>query len=168
MYCQTPNRSPAAAQPVSTDALPDDIDARYVVARLEEAGTTMLCLPHMGPTTKLRSVRYDVVHTAIDACGWQAAEARVRPSVPGAAAVSRMDEALGWIGLIPQDKYVLRRILGARALVGPLTGRHLYPWRRLAGLLGADHKAIQRWHGQGVAMIVAALQPQSQKCAIRR
>jgi hypothetical protein len=134
-----------------------DIDQRYVIARLEEAGTTMLCLPHAGSTPKLRMVRYDVVHSAIDAYGWQSAETRIRPPTPSSAAVSRMDEALGWIGLIPQDKYVLRRIVGARSLVGPLTGRHLYPWRRLASVLGADHKAIQRWHGQGIALIVAGL-----------
>ena len=52
---------------------------------------------------------------------------------------------------------MLRRIVGARSLVSPVTERHLYSWRRLATLLGADHKAIQRWHGQGVALIVAAL-----------
>jgi hypothetical protein len=33
----------------------------------------------------------------------------------------------------------------------------LFPWRRLGKALGADHKAIQRWHAQGIAMIVAAL-----------
>lgn len=157
MHCQTYNNNSSDLPPNSGCDFSGDIDARYVVARLEEAGTTMLCLPHSGPTTKLRMVRYDVVHSAIDAYGWQTAETRIRPPAPDSAAVSRMDEALGWIGLIPQDKYVLRRIVGARSLVGPLTGRHLYPWRRLANVLGADHKAIQRWHGQGVAMIVSGL-----------
>jgi hypothetical protein len=66
-----------------------------------------------------------------------------------------------WITAIPHDKYVLRRIVGARSLVSPITERHLYPWRRLAALLGADHKAIQRWHAQGIAMIVSALNHQS-------
>ena len=28
---------------------------------------------------------------------------------------------------------------------------------RLGKALGADHKAIQRWHAQGIAMIVAVL-----------
>jgi hypothetical protein len=43
------------------------------------------------------------------------------------------------------------------ALVHPITERHLYPWRRLATALGADHKAVQRWHAQGIGLIVAAL-----------
>jgi hypothetical protein len=68
-----------------------------------------------------------------------------------------MDEALGWIPLIPRDRSVLRRIVGARALINPLTDRHLYPWRRLGTMLGADHKAVQRWHAQGVDIIVSAL-----------
>ena len=46
---------------------------------------------------------------------------------------------------------------GARALVHPLTGRHLYAWRRLGDMLGADHKSVQRWHGQAIKMIHAAL-----------
>ena len=157
MSCLTFDSNTANSHSHAGVGYPHDIDARYVVARLEEAGTTMLCLPHSGPTTKLRMVSYDVVHSAIDAYGWQTAEARIRPPAPRSAAVSRMDEALGWIALIPQDKYVLRRIVGARSLVGPLTGRHLYPWRRLAAVLGADHKAVQRWHGQGITLIVAGL-----------
>jgi hypothetical protein len=68
-----------------------------------------------------------------------------------------MDEAMGWIPLIPVDRYVLRRIVGARALVHPITERNLYPWRRLAVAIGADHKAVQRWHAQGIALIVSAL-----------
>jgi hypothetical protein len=68
-----------------------------------------------------------------------------------------MDEAMGWIPLIPLDRYVLRRIVGARSLVNPTTDRHLFPWRRLGAVLGADHKAVQRWHRQGIGMIVAAL-----------
>ena len=44
---------------------------------------------------------------------------------------------------------MLRRIVGARSLVHPMTGRHLYSWRRLGTAIGADHKAVQRWHAQG-------------------
>jgi hypothetical protein len=70
-----------------------------------------------------------------------------------------MDEALAWIPMIPQDRYVLRRVVGARSLVHPITDRHLFPWRRLGAVLGADHKAVQRWHAQGIALIVASLIP---------
>lgn len=131
------------------------IDADYVVYRLEEAGSTLLALPGTGWSTKLRSSSLEIVRTALEAYGW--AEARIRPAVPSAEKITRMDQALGWIPLIPLDRYVLRRVVGARSLVHPLTDRHLYPWRRLGAALGADHKAVQRWHAQGVGMIVQAL-----------
>ena len=57
----------------------------------------------------------------------------------------------------PADRVVLRRIVGARCLVSPTTERHLFTWRRLAGVVGADHKAVQRWHAQGIGLIVDSL-----------
>ena len=131
------------------------VDADYVVYRLEEAGATLLALPGTGWTTRLRSSSLDIVRTALESYGWT--EAEVRPAVPSSARIDRMDEALRWLSLIPQDRYVLRRIVGARSLVHPVKDRHLFPWRRLGAVLGADHKAVQRWHAQGIALIVAAL-----------
>ena len=132
-----------------------EIDADYVVYRLEEAGATLLALPGTGWSTRLRTSSLEIVRTALEAYGWT--EARIRPAVPSAEKITRMDEALSWIPLIPLDRYVLRRVVGARSLVHPITDRHLFPWRRLGKALGADHKAIQRWHAQGIALIVAAL-----------
>lgn len=140
------------------------IDGETVIYRLEEAGRTMLALPPSGYSTRLRTSKLDVVRSALDGYGWDspgsnsgAGQTRLRPPVPPAEAITRMDEAMGWIALIPADRYVLRRIVGARSLVSPTTERHLFAWRRLGLLLGADHKAVQRWHAQGIALIVAGL-----------
>jgi hypothetical protein len=130
-------------------------DADYIVYRLEEAGATLLALPGTGWSTRLRSSALEIVRTAVDAYGWEATQ--IRPSVPPADKIDRMDEAMGWIALIPTDRYVIRRVVGARSLVHPISDRHLYPWRRLGVALGADHKAVQRWHAQGIAMILAGL-----------
>lgn len=132
-------------------------DAEYVLYRLEEAGRTLLALPNTGPNTQLRTTRHDVVQSAVEAYGWARVDARLRPATPGADQITRMDEALDWIPQIPIDRYVLRRIVGARSLVSPITERHLFSWRRLGDLLGADHKAIQRWHAQAIDIIVSAL-----------
>ncbi|MDR3520419.1 MAG: DUF6362 family protein [Acidocella sp.] len=132
-----------------------EIDAVSVVARLEAAGATLLAMPGQGYSTGLRQMRFDIVHTALEAYGWEAPPLRA-PS-PGAVAISEMDEVFGWLRFIPDGHYVMRRVVGARALVHPLTGRYLFTWRRLAATLGADHKSVQRWHGQGVAMVVSAL-----------
>lgn len=133
----------------------DRVDGGFVVYRLEEAGATLLALPASGYSPRLRLSKLDVVEAAVEAYGWTTG--RVRPAAPCSAQIGRMDEAMGWISLIPPDRFVLRRIVGARSLVSPVTERHLYSWRRLASVLGADHKAVQRWHGQGVDMMVAAL-----------
>ena len=132
------------------------IDAELVIARLEEAGQTLLSLPRSGPTTGLRQTRHQFVADALDAYG-ASEHGRPRPAVPSALRITRMDQALAWIPLIPPEKLVLRRIVGCRSLVSPVIGRHLYSWRRLARLLGADHKAIQRWHATGIDLIVSTL-----------
>jgi hypothetical protein len=129
--------------------------AAALVARLEDAGSTLLAMPNSGYSPHLRMMRYEVVHSALDAYGWE--PTRVRTPHPSGAAIDRMDEALGWLSIIPEDRFVLRRILGARALTHPLTGRHLYPWRRLGTTLGADHKSVQRWHKDGLGFILTGL-----------
>lgn len=135
------------------DGLP--ASAEWVIARLEEAGTTLLALPNSGPSTRLVQSGMEWVRSAAESYG--AARARIRPAVPSAAHISRMDESYLWLTRIPQDKYVLRKIVGARSLVHPMTGRHLFSWRRLGTAIGADHKAVQRWHAQGIDHVVACL-----------
>ena len=136
-------------------AHPAGSEAERIIERLEEAGRTLLSLPHTGPTTRMVQSSYEWARDMSQA--YASRDARIRPAIPGAAQITRMDEALGWIPLIPIDRYVLRRIVGARSLINPMTGRYLYTWRRLGTAIGADHKAVQRWHAQGIGMIAAAL-----------
>jgi hypothetical protein len=143
----------AMRMPLAADARL--FDAELVIYRLEEAGAALLALPGTGWSTRLRGSSLEIVRTAIENYGWTTN--RIRPPVPSAAQITRMDEAMSWIPLIPVDRYVLRRIVGARSLVHPITERHLFPWRRLATALGADHKAVQRWHAQGIDLIALAL-----------
>jgi hypothetical protein len=126
-----------------------------LVACLEEAGATLLSLPRTGFSPALKTAALPILREAAEGYGWSAAE--VRPAMPSASRISRMDMALGYLALIPQDRYLLRRIIGCRALVHPISGRHLFSWRRLAEVLGADHKAIQRWHAEGIRIIIFAL-----------
>ena len=126
-----------------------------MIYRLEEAGATLLALPGTGWTTRLRTSSLEIVRTALESYGWT--ETRIKPPVPSSEKITRMDEAMGWLPLIPVDRYVIRRVVGARSLVHPITDRYLFPWRRLGAALGSDHKAVQRWHAQGIDMIVSAL-----------
>ena len=140
-------------------------DAELVTYRLEEAGATLLALPGTGWSTRLRASSLEIVRAAVESYGWS--EKHIRPPIPSAARITRMDEALAWIPLIPIDRYVLRRIVGARSLVHPITERHLYPWRRVATAIGADHKAVKRWHTQGIDLIVARLNAGQQLAGAR-
>ena len=132
-----------------------DSAAELVTARLEEAGRALLSLPNTGPSTRLVQSGLEWVRDAAETHADP--RARLRPAVPDAATITRMDEALAWITLIPVDQFILRRVVGARSLVSPMTGRHLFSWRRVALAVGADHKAVQRWHSQGIAIIVRKL-----------
>jgi Domain of unknown function (DUF6362) len=136
-----------------TDAPVDD---RYVVAMLEDAGRTLLSLPSGGGfSTALQGSGMDVVRNFMDAYGWT--EIRVRPPTPSAVAIDTMDHTFRWLRFIPQDRYVLRRIVGARSLVHPITDRHLYAWRRIGSTLGCDYRAVERWHREAIDLIVAKL-----------
>ena len=152
--CRSFNRTDKITVHIHRNAV---YDAQLIMARLEEAGRALLALPPSGYSTGLRMNVATLVRCMIEAGGSEPEHPRIHPPVPSAAGITRMDQALGWIQLIPRDRSVLRRIVGARALVNPLTDRHLYPWRRLGTMLGADHKAVQRWHAQGVDIIVSAL-----------
>jgi hypothetical protein len=132
----------------------DDLPA-LIVARLEEAGATLLALPPSGWSTGMGTGWPDVVHDAVEAYGWTGAE--TRPARPQAEAISRMDEAMAWLGAIPSDRFTLRRVVGARALVSPRTQNHIFSWRKLGDVLRADYRVVQAWHAQGIDLIASAM-----------
>jgi len=136
---------------------PDD-----VIARLEQAGATLLAL-RLAPVCpqEPRSSLPEPVRDVSASYGW--AKATGRPATPCGAAIDMMDEALGWVSLIPADRYVLRRIINARALVSPSTGRHLFTWSAIGRLIGADRRAVTRWHAQGIGIIAKALHASQQR-----
>ena len=132
------------------------LDAELVVGRLEQAGMTLLAMRDRSPyPPPYRCALPEPVREAIEAYGWEDAE--VRPAIPSSADITRADITFAWLALIPQHRYVLRRIVASRALVSPTNGRHILGWRRLARLVRADHHAIQRWHAQGIEIIINAL-----------
>lgn len=134
-----------------------DLDAAYVTARLEEAGRAMLCIPSTGYSTGLSSGGLDFVRETIEAYGWS--DVATRPAYPEPRLITRMDEALAWISTL-ESNVVTRRILSARALVHPTTDRHLFTWRQIGKTIGAEHKAVQRWHTAGIAKILKKLEAQ--------
>ena len=142
------------------------LTAEMVILRLEEAGRTLLSLPGKGCFPSAEGSSWpDVVHAAVEAYGYGQHE--IRPPVPSAAAISRMDEAFTWIGMIPNSQRSHRRIVWMRLMVHPVNDRHLWSWRRIGRAFGWDHRAIQRWHAEGIDMIVAAARGRGQPVAVK-
>ena len=78
-----------------------------MIYRLEEAGQTLLALPNTGYSTRLRTSSIDIIRSALEGYGWENQrndKPRLRPAMPDSARITRMDEALGWIPTIPQDR----------------------------------------------------------------
>ena len=135
------------------------VDAELVTHRLEVAGATLLAMRdrHPGPAP-YRCALPEVLHGFWDAYGRDTtSETENRPSPPPGRAIDAMDATYAWLALIPQHRFVLRRIVAARSLIHPTTGKHVYTWRRLGDVIHADYRAVKRWHRQGIAIIVAAL-----------
>jgi hypothetical protein len=97
----------------------------------------------------------EVIREVIESYGWTAAECR--PAIPDSAAISRMDLTYRWLSYVPDHRRVMRRIVACRSLVSPVTGKHIIPWRRLGEICRADYRAVQRWHHQGIGLIVQGI-----------
>jgi|ERR1700722_149415 len=136
------------------------IDSERVIHDLERAGATLLAMRTRSPyPAPYRCALPEVLRDIYDVWDWKepATAYDNRPAIPNAAAVTAMDATWKWLQHIPQHRHVLRKIVSVRALVNPITGKHVIPWRRLGIVIHADHHAAQRWHHQGIDIIVRAL-----------
>lgn len=128
-----------------------------VAERLEEAARTLKSLPARGCFPQGLSARWpEPVRSFWET--WNAlpdrgarkrySEARLENrSVPGAAAIDRMDEALAWLTWVPERRKV--RVLWARALgVRPTV---------LARTLGCHRDTVTVWQRQGLEAIARRL-----------
>lgn len=132
----------------------EPITREYVIARLEEAGSTLLAmhLGRVGPSERVTAAWPEMLRDSFIDLPDPHRKIRM---VPGADKITRMDEALGWIELVPNATY--RRVLCARCLVLPQSGRHLRSWSSIARTLHADREAVQWWHDKAICQLVSAL-----------
>lgn len=135
---------PASADPTGRKA--------WVIGRLEEAGRVTLSLPDRCPRSV--TMNWQIVRSFWECYGTTPERAPVLR--PTGEEIDRMDEAFQWIAAEP--RVAIRRVLGLRCLIHPLTYRHHYSWREIGRLLGCDYRSVQLWHGHGVNGIVARLQ----------
>ena len=79
---------------------------------------------------------------------------RIRPLQ---SQIDQMDEALQWV-FDHVENPIHRKIVFARAMLHPLSGRHIVSYRRLGRLLGMDHKAVKVWHDKALEAIRSGLE----------
>jgi hypothetical protein len=132
--------------------IPATIDAAYVVERLEEAGRTLMALPSNAPRLGQRVQTYGYNAPVLKG---ELPDARKRLPRPDAAAISRMDEAYGWLAWIGNAS--VRRVVSMRSLIGPETGKAVHSWAKVGRAVGASYRAVQGWHAKGLETIAGAL-----------
>lgn len=142
------------------------IDADTVIASLQEATSTILAMPGGMPRMGVKVCDYGYNSEWFGEAVDDATEAVVTEPMfrmvgtkpaPSAASITRADEIITWLALIPQGRFVCRKIVAARSMIKWTTGKHVFSWAKLAKSIGADVRAVQRWHSQGIQIIVDAL-----------
>ena len=136
--------------------------------RLEEAGRTLMSLPlPRGALPKDQRSRWpDAVRGYEDAFAaligaspdvkqdFTDGHNRIR-DVPTARSVGRMEEALDWLWCFDDPRK--RRLCLARALIHPVSGRHVASYRKLGRIFGLHHETVRAWHDKALAEIAVFL-----------
>ena len=85
----------------------------------------------------------------------QEALARVRNVTrlgASSAAVTRLDEVLGWLLKIERPHH--RKAVFARMLNHPVSERPVHSWKQIAETLGTSKSAARHWHARGIQEIL--------------
>ncbi len=131
------------------------LNPEQVVTRLREAGLTLARLHVQGVFPA--GYRSCMPETLRDPEDLLHAETNLRPPPAHPSDITRMDQALSWIRLIPDEMAVHRRIVGCRCLMHPISERLLFSWRRLGREFHLDHKTVKEWHEHAIRIIVVQL-----------
>lgn len=125
--------------------------AQAVEQRLFDAGFTLACLPAHGirPAT-YRAAWGDTLMDLEDLLVLSA-DSELRPPMPTASDISKMDEAMAWVQGIPDIGH--RKAVLIWMMIHPLTRRHRYSWRQIAEMMGSNHHTVKSWFHRGLASI---------------
>lgn len=93
----------------------------YIVRRIEHAGAALYCMRIKNPGPLLVQGRIDIIREYMEEMP-QGAPA-LRLPTPSARDVTLMDEALGWIRLVPNS--TSRRLISLRSQFHPINSRFL-------------------------------------------
>lgn len=125
----------------------------YIIRRIEHAGATLYCMRIKNPRPLLAQGRIDIIRNYMD--DLPPATPVLRLPTPSARDVTLMDEALGWVRLVPNSTG--RRLISMRSQFHPITERVRYSWRSCANAMGIDHKTAESWHRKAVHLLQVGL-----------
>lgn len=141
---------------------------RDVRDRLDDAGRTLVALPmpkgerpqgmrsHWPETARQAEDAFFALVGADDQIKQEFSQdynaVRVAPS---ARAVARMEEVLNWLWYLTDERK--RRLCLARALIHPVSDRHVVSYRKLGRLFGLHHDTIRAWHDRALSELAQAL-----------
>lgn len=142
---------------------PDDVRIR-----LESGGRTLLAMPmprgalprdarsHWPEVVRSMQDTFLALVGASDQIKEDHAAARHGVHIaPTARAVAEMDEALQWLWLIEDARK--RRLCMARALIHPVSDRHLVSYAKLGRIFGLHKDTMRIWHDRALAEIATML-----------
>lgn len=145
-----PKLHPALRTAIDSTRLESEELSRW----LEWAGTTLLSMQLSSPLPKGPHTSWPAYkQEATTAYGYTQSSFRQPP--PGAEEIALMDKILVLPSLVTDID--LRRLLNARALVKPFSGKHLYGWTKLGKMLHADPRLLARHHEKALAILVRLL-----------
>ena len=142
---------------------------KTIVARLEDAGRTLMTLPMpaRGMPAGSRSAWPEHIQKYWDVFGHadqdetedrrevaarQINRVRLQASK---AAVDRLDEVLGWLWFIQKPHH--RKAVAARMLRHPISERPVHSWKSIAKEMGTNRELCRYWYKAGVDAIVKGL-----------
>jgi hypothetical protein len=121
---------------------------------LRWAGEKLLCMPVSKPGPTIPTACWPT--SDLEQSG-----SNLKSNPPGGHEIKFIDDILDLVLLVPDP--TVRRILHARALVAPVSGKHLYSWVRLAKLLKTNRKRIATLHNTGLLTIAYSIEPEQAK-----
>lgn len=126
---------------------------------LEEAAFTLAALPATGlRPAGARSGWPDIVRDMAD-IGWL--ESDLLPPRPSSDEITRLDQVLAWVQVFSASERNYRTVINMRLIVHPISGLHRWNWRKIAKVMGTDHKRVQDWHKAAIQVISKKIRPRS-------
>jgi hypothetical protein len=112
-------------------------------------------MPGNSVSLQLSHIAIDVVGDPRVAYGYLLATAPRTPPTP--LEISMMDWVMTWLAYIPDERFLVRKIVAHRMIWDPDKGRSVWSYRRLGEKVGASHVAVKMWDERGVEIIHRAL-----------